>query len=80
MEENVKEVKKFKTRPWTGGPRPVRQIGRWDDDSWAEIRAAAKSEGKSVADWVRRILQSEAARIRMAGKNKSYTDFFDKIR
>lgn len=41
---------------------PVRQVGRWDDESWQEVRDAAEVEGKSVAAWARVILLRAARR------------------
>jgi hypothetical protein len=41
---------------------PVRQIGRWPDDQWELIRAAADRDGVSVAEWARTILLRAANR------------------
>jgi len=41
---------------------PVRQIGRWPDDQWEIIRAAAERKGVSVAEWARDILLRAAKR------------------
>ena len=41
---------------------PVRQIGRWPDDQWDLIRAAAEGSGVSVAEWAREILLRAAKR------------------
>jgi hypothetical protein len=41
---------------------PVRQIGRWPDDQWELIRAAAERKGISVAEWARDILLRAAKR------------------
>ena len=41
---------------------PVRQIGRWPDDQWELIRAAADRAGLSVAEWARAILLRAAKR------------------
>ncbi len=32
---------------------PVRQVGRWDDESWDKVRRAAEIDGVSVAEFVR---------------------------
>jgi hypothetical protein len=55
--------------PKVGRPRkkvkeinPVRQIGRWPDDQWELIRAAAERSGKNVAEWAREILLRAAKR------------------
>jgi hypothetical protein len=57
------------TKPKMGRPpkkvkeiNPVRQIGRWPDEDWELIRAAAKRSGTNVADWARQILLRAAKR------------------
>ncbi len=58
-----------KAKPKVGRPRkavkeinPVRQIGRWPDDQWELIRAAAECKGVSVAEWARAVLLAAAKR------------------
>jgi len=41
---------------------PVRQIGRWPDDQWELVQAAALNAGTSVAEWAREILLRAAKR------------------
>jgi hypothetical protein len=41
---------------------PVRQVGRWPDDQWELIRAAAERSGVSVAEWARAVLLRAARR------------------
>lgn len=41
----------------------VRQVGRWTDEDWNQIRAAAKKEGLDVATWCKRVLKRCAKRI-----------------
>lgn len=43
---------------------PVRQIGRWPDEQWELIQAAAGNAGTSVAEWAREILLRAANRAR----------------
>lgn len=35
---------------------PTRQIGRWDDATWREIKEAAARRQMSVAAWAREVL------------------------
>ena len=47
--------KKRKDNPT--GPNKVRQIGRYDDETWDMVKAAAEADGaESVAAWVRELI------------------------
>jgi hypothetical protein len=41
---------------------PVRQVGRWTDEQWQLVQAAAKAADVSVAEWAREKLLRAAKR------------------
>lgn len=45
-------------------PLPPRQIGRVSDEHWAEIKDAAKRDGKTLTAWAIEILLKAARRLK----------------
>ena len=56
----AKEIKRRPGRPATG--QTPKRYFRMDDESWALIEAAAKSQGEDVSSYVRRVLLANAKR------------------
>jgi hypothetical protein len=42
---------------------PVRQVGRWDDESWGLVKKAAEHMGISVAEFARKAILREAKKV-----------------
>lgn len=42
---------------------PVRQVGRWTDADWQEVRDAAEAKGVNVAAFVKRIVKRAVKRL-----------------
>lgn len=57
----AKEIKRGRGRPATG--QTPKRYFRMDDESWATVEAAAKTQGEDVSTYVRRVLLASAKRI-----------------
>lgn len=64
----VKRTGRPRKAPGERRVNPNRFVGRWSDDDWAPIIAAAAAEGLTTVEWVRRTLTRAAARKRRGAK------------
>jgi hypothetical protein len=55
------EQKRGRGRPATG--QTPKRYFRMDDESWADIEAAAKAQGEDVSSYIRKVLLASAKRV-----------------